>query len=134
MAKSLDNASGLTLTAGTPAYMAPEQARGVGSTLGQMSTGSPRSAYALITGHPPFPDDRGVSEVAFRDPNARPAPVGVPTVDAVLGRALAYDRDQRPPTAGLISPTSWPRAWWLSTRCRSPKPDDRACESVNSSC
>lgn len=102
MAKALAEASGLTQVAGTPAYMAPEQAGGQGGfdvradvyALGAVT-------YTLLTGQPPF-DFKSVSEVMVRRPDLKPVPPsrlrpdGVPApVEAVVLRALAHDQNAR---------------------------------------
>lgn len=103
MAKALAEASGLTMTAGTPAYMAPEQARGLPLDQRADVYGVAGVVYALIVGSPPFPTPGGMTDVLSRTPHTRPAPIGGPlgpALDDILGGALAFDREDRPNTAG----------------------------------
>lgn len=108
-AKALAEASGLTLSAGTPAYMAPEQAHGLHGLDERADVyGVAAVAYALIAGTPPFSGSGGVSEVALRDPAARPASLGLTDgagteLDAVLADALSFDPERRPRTVAQLA-------------------------------
>lgn len=109
MAKELAEASGLTMTAGTPAYMAPEIADGTTGfdvradvfSLGALT-------YAVLTGHPPFDVSGGIGSVVARDRLAAPRPVATrlglaPKLDALLASALAHDPAARPRTAAAFA-------------------------------
>ena len=101
-AKMLADASGFTVTAGTPAYMAPEQA-------GQLTGFDGRAdvyalgviSYELLSGRRPRAGLDRVPVAAGRSAT-HPAPlateVGVPPeLDAVIALALDGDPDRRPP-------------------------------------
>ncbi|MCC2592368.1 serine/threonine protein kinase [Tessaracoccus sp. OS52] len=103
VAKSLLDEYRDTMTAGTPAYMAPEQARSTQldhrSDLYSMAC----VTYAMLTGRPPFPA-RNLQEVLDRNPHIGPPPIaaqiGAPLLlDEVLASALAVDPNRRPQTA-----------------------------------
>lgn len=103
VAKSLLDEYRDTMTAGTPAYMAPEQARS--TQLDQRSDLYSMAcvAYAMLTGRPPFPV-RNLQDLLERNPNIGPAPIaaqiGAPTLlDDVLTSALSPDPNRRPQTA-----------------------------------
>lgn len=106
MAKSLAEASGLTLTAGTPAWMAPEQVRGSGGFDARADVYAVAAVtYALLVGRPPF-ELASVREVALR--TAPPAPVaaslGLPAaVDGLLASALDPDPGRRPASAAAYA-------------------------------
>lgn len=103
MAKSLAEASGYTLTVGTPAYMAPEQALGLGFDQRADVYGIAAVTYTLLAGQPPFPG-AGLVEIAERSRDGDPPPLGLgPAVDRVLADALAYDPDRRPASAGELA-------------------------------
>jgi serine/threonine-protein kinase len=93
---------------GTPAYMAPEQYRGVGVDHRVDLFASGVIFYQLLTGAPPFAGD-SIAEVAYKICHMEPVPAtrvrpGLPpAVDTVLAKALAKDKDARYPNAGELS-------------------------------
>jgi serine/threonine-protein kinase len=94
---------------GTPAYMAPEQARGetdaVGPAADQFALGA--IVYQMLTGRPPFAGD-SVPTVLYQIVHVDPAPLRalVPDVgagvEAVLRRALAKAPGDRFPSVGAF--------------------------------
>ena len=107
VAKAMAETSEMTMTAGTPAYMAPEQAAG-GALDRRVDVYSLTAVtYAMLSGRPPFVV-RNVAEIVNRDPSTDPAPlaaqVGAPAgLDTVLAAGLAYRVDRRPPTAEILA-------------------------------
>lgn len=108
VAKSMIGESGATMTAGTPAYMAFEQATGVG-TLDQRADiySMAAVAYALLTGRPPFPV-KTLADLLARNPHIAPAPIadriGAPReLDQLFAAALAADPNRRPSTAADLA-------------------------------
>jgi serine/threonine protein kinase len=105
MAKALADSSGMTMTVGTPAYMAPEQAHGTAGFDQRADVYATAAVtYGLLTGTPPFGSDSGIAGVLARSPEATPAPVahdvGAPRdLDVLLREALAHDPARRPRTA-----------------------------------
>lgn len=95
---------GATMTAGTPAYMALEQANGLAKLDHRADIYSLAGVtYAMLTGRPPFPV-KTLADVLNRDPNLRPAPIAAtlgapPMLDQVLAAALAPQPGLRPRTA-----------------------------------
>ena len=108
VAKSMLDAVGATMTAGTPSYMAPEQAMGVAPLDRRADIYSLTAVtYAMLTGHPPFLV-RSIADILARDPSRTPEPVaerlGAPsTLDGVMLSGLAADRNRRPPSALLLA-------------------------------
>jgi len=103
-AKRLAEASGITVKTGTPAYMAPEQARGapVDARCDVYSLGA--VAYELISGRTPYDG----ADLLDRPASSRPDPVAraneLPrTVDRVLSSALATRPADRPPSAAALA-------------------------------
>ncbi len=104
-AKQLADASGLTVTTGTPAYMAPEQAFQTGGFDGRADVYALGVVtFELLTGHKPF-GPGGRATLTAEQAAARPVPViprepGVPDgIGALLRAALSVDPEDRPPTA-----------------------------------
>jgi eukaryotic-like serine/threonine-protein kinase len=108
VAKSMLDAIGGTMTAGTPSYMAPEQPMGVTPLDRRVDIYSLAAVtYAMLTGHPPFLV-RSIADILARDPSQPPEPIaerlGAPsTLDGVMISGLAADRNRRPPTALLLA-------------------------------
>jgi len=108
VAKSMVDSVGATMTAGTPSYMAPEQAAGVLPPDRRADIYSLTAVtYALLTGRPPFVT-RSVADILARDPGLKPEPLaerfGAPaSLDGVMVAGLAADRNRRPPTALLLA-------------------------------
>jgi len=107
-AKLLAGASGLTVTTGTPAYMAPEQADQLTSFDSRADVYAVAAVtYELLSGRKPF-DDASPASVARRAGGVRPAPIaaelGVPTaIDDLLARSLDRDPERRPPSAAAFA-------------------------------
>ncbi|MEU8820023.1 serine/threonine-protein kinase [Actinoplanes sp. NPDC048796] len=96
LAKALAQGSGFTIVAGSPGYMAPEQARiggGLDERADVYSLGA--LAYHMLTGEPP------ASQPAVRPSKLRP---GIPAaVDAVVLRALSPAPGRRWPSAAAFA-------------------------------
>jgi serine/threonine-protein kinase len=93
---------------GTPAYMAPEQYRGVGVDHRVDLFASAAVFHELLTGQPAFSGE-SIGEIAYKvchveAQSATSLRPGLPrAVDAVLTRALAKDKDARFSTARELS-------------------------------
>jgi len=104
MAKAMAEMSGLTLAAGTPAFMAPEQAGGLGGFDARADVYSLGAVvYALLSGKPPFTGST-LTAVLARSAKLEPEPLaarldGPAELDDVLLRALSHDRVGRPASA-----------------------------------
>jgi len=71
VAKSMVDAVGATMTAGTPSYMAPEQAMGVSPLDRRVDIYSLTAVtYAMLTSHPPFPV-RSIADILARTSRSR---------------------------------------------------------------
>lgn len=107
VAKNMVDRAGATMTAGTPAYMALEQATG-----GQLDHRADiysiaAVTYALLAGRPPFPV-KNLTDLLNRNPNVPPAPIAdrigaPPALDALLFAALDPDPNRRPQTAEIMA-------------------------------
>jgi hypothetical protein len=107
VAKSMVDVAGATMTAGTPSYMAPEQAAGRGPLDRRADIYSLTAlTYAILTGSPPF-TVHTIADIVSRDPGLAPAPIAErigapPILDALMVSGLSADPNRRPPTAALL--------------------------------
>ena len=107
VAKSLLDEVRDTMTAGTPAYMALEQANSTQVDQRSDIYSLACVTYALLTGRPPFPV-KTLSELLSRNhaigPVAIAAQIGAPDLlDQVLASALSPDPNRRPQTAAQLA-------------------------------
>lgn len=96
LGKSLDMSSRLTLIAGTPSYVAPEQAQGesLDARADQYSLGA--LAYLVLTGRPPYQHE---SLAAAASPGPPPPMLlGNDDLEDAIERSLDPDRDERWPS------------------------------------
>ncbi|HEX5086645.1 MAG TPA: protein kinase [Nocardioides sp.] len=97
LGKALDMSSRLTMIAGTPTYIAPEQASAQAPDARADQYSLAALAYLLLTGRPPFAhaslsDAMHPAELPPASTPERPFP---PEVDQVLRRGLARSREDR---------------------------------------
>jgi eukaryotic-like serine/threonine-protein kinase len=100
LAKALAHASGYTITTGTPAYMAPEQAEPMTAIDGRADVYSLGAmVYEMVAGVSPFPlgDVQSVrNRVSLRPPAlSLYRPDISEEIDAAVQRALSFDREAR---------------------------------------
>lgn len=107
VAKSLTERQEGTMTAGTPAYMAYEQATGgwLDQRVDIYSTAA--VAYALLAGHPPFPI-KTLNDLLIRNWSVGVTPIAdkvgaPPLLDELLAAALSPDPQQRPQSAAELA-------------------------------
>ncbi|XVQ14337.1 serine/threonine-protein kinase [Spirillospora sp. CA-255316] len=95
IARTGDRLSSLTLPAGSPGYMAPEQTQIDGAPDQRSDVyGLGALTYHLLTGEPPGEERRPPSALE---------PAIPPSVDAIVLRALEHDRDARWPSAAAFA-------------------------------
>jgi hypothetical protein len=99
LGKSVDMSSRLTMIAGTPTYVAPEQAQGerLDARADQYSLAA--LAYLLLTGRPPHQHTTlaAAANPGEPDPMSTPEWPIAPEIEAVVRRGLAADREDRWP-------------------------------------
>jgi serine/threonine protein kinase len=100
LGRALDMSSRLTMVAGTPSYVAPEQARAEAPDASADQYSLAALAFMLLAGRPPYSP---VSLVEAGHPGPLPSVSSderpyAPEVDAVLHRGLAHDREERYPS------------------------------------
>lgn len=108
VAKSMIDAAGATMTAGTPSYMAMEQATGIGVLNHRADVYSLTAlTYSMLSGEPPF-KVRTLADILGRNPQSEPpkiaARLGAPEIlDALLVSGLSTDPELRPPSAEVLA-------------------------------
>jgi serine/threonine protein kinase len=105
LGKALDMSSRLTMIAGTPTYVAPEQAAAQAPDARADQYSLAALAFLLLTGRPPFThlslsDAMNPGELPPVSTPERPFP---PAVEGVLHRGLARRREDRYPTVTEFS-------------------------------
>ena len=107
--------------AGTPSYMAPEQARGRGTAPATDVYSAGVVLYEMLAGHPPF---RGASAVELALQHLQDPPPPLPSgtsaaLTAIVERALAKDPAQRYPSGAELA-DALARTRGVSRRVGSP--------------
>jgi hypothetical protein len=113
LAKRLNGGPGLTVSGqllGTPAYMAPEQARGDLAAIGAAADvyGLGGILYFLLTGQPPFTGDH-MGDVLYQLMTTAPVPPRMlnpavhPALEAVCLKCLEKDPCRRYPSAAAVA-------------------------------
>lgn len=107
VAKAMVDQAGATMTAGTPAFMAIEQATGqeLDARADVYSMGA--VAYSLLTGSPPFPV-RTLQDLLARNQDIGPTPIadriGAPAeLDEFFAHVLSPYPSERPPSAVALA-------------------------------
>lgn len=103
VAKKMVDRAGATMTAGTPAYMALEQAAGAHFDARADIYSIGAVTYAMLSGKPPFPV-KTLADLLSRNSNIGPAALAdqigaPPELDALLNATLSPDPFKRPQTA-----------------------------------
>lgn len=94
--KDASSLTGIGITFGDPAYLAPDQLRGAPGDAAGDRYALAAVAYRVLYGHPPFdPEDR----VRTQPPHQALQAALPEAVDALFARALAPDAGDRPTTA-----------------------------------
>jgi len=90
---------------GTPAYMSPEQIRGVGIDSRSDIYSLGVVVYEMLAGEPPFNHDTTPAAVLIKHLQEKPPPVpqARPAVQKLMDQALAKDPDKRYAQAGLLA-------------------------------
>jgi serine/threonine protein kinase len=107
-AKLLAEASGVTVTTGTPMYMAPEQIHQSDGFDGRADVYAVAAVtYHMLSGHPAF-SDRTAAEVSERRTDTTPPALAVRlgqsvALDRLLTRSLSWAPDQRPATPAAFA-------------------------------
>jgi serine/threonine-protein kinase len=99
------SSEGQATIAGTPKYMAPEQARGLAATPATDLYSVGIVLYEMLAGHPPFAAGTAV-ELALRHLQEPPPPLASdvpPALAAVVTRALEKEAARRYPTAAAMT-------------------------------
>jgi eukaryotic-like serine/threonine-protein kinase len=106
LGRALDMSSRLTMVAGTPSYVAPEQARAEAPDARADQYSLAALAFMLLAGRPPYAHT-SLLEAGHPGPLPSVSSAARPfsaEVDAVLHRGLAHDREERFPTvAGFVT-------------------------------
>ena len=108
VAKDLRERAGQTMAAGTPAFMAPEQARGDASIGPHCDVYSLAAmTYTVLSSRVPFPRQT-MLQLVQRPEHVRPGPIaesiGAPAeLDSLLNAGLSIDPQNRPPDATTLA-------------------------------
>ena len=98
------SAAATSVVAGTPAYLAPERARGAPGTPASDLYALGIVGYECLTGHRPYAGTRQELATAHRDAPLPPLPDSVPAAAAsLIAELTAKNPDARPASARIVS-------------------------------